>query len=245
MALACRIPLRRLETMAAAETPDTECLAVYQAMLTGAAGLLPSQRDLPRQDDGNDRWIDRLEKRWAAAGEAVAMSERDWQFFRVRPANFPTRRIAAMSQLLLRFRREGLLNGLIGALENATADRSHQGLEEALIIEAGDGRSAARKGEFALLGRERAANIIINVLLPFAAARGGVNSCPDLAKKAVKVYFQYPALATNTLERHMSRQFGIEGKLVNTARRQQGLLHIFKTLCSVGGCPGCPINPAA
>jgi hypothetical protein len=37
--LACRIPLRRLESMVTAETPATESLAAYQAMLMGTAGL--------------------------------------------------------------------------------------------------------------------------------------------------------------------------------------------------------------
>jgi hypothetical protein len=72
-----------------------------------------------------------------------------------------------------------------------------------------------------------------------------VNSRPELAEKAVNLYRRYPALATNTLERHMGRQFGIGVNLINTARRQQGLLHIFKTLCSVGGCRICPMNQAA
>jgi hypothetical protein len=245
MALACRMPLRRLETMVAAETPDTECLAICQAMLTGAAGLLPSQRARRRVDDENNRWIDGLERLWVAAGEAVMMSERDWHFFRIRPGNFPTRRIAAMSRLLLRYREEGLLTGLIGEFHKLPVDGGCRGLEEALIIEAGDCHSTVSKGESALLGRERAADIVINVLLPFAVAWGRVNSRPELAEKAVNLYRRYPALATNTLERHMGRQFGIDVNLVNTARRQQGLLHIFKTLCSVGGCRICPMNQAA
>jgi hypothetical protein len=245
MALACRMPLRRLETMVAAETLDTECLAIYQAMLTGAAGLLPSQRARQRVDDANGRWIDRLERLWAAAGEAVTMSERDWQFFRVRPGNFPTRRIAAMSRLLLRYREEGLLTGLIGEFHKLPVDGGYRGLEEALIIEAGDGRSTVSKSESARLGRERAADIVINVLLPFAVAWGRVNSHPELAEKAGNLYRCYPALTTNTLERHMSHQLGIDGNMVNTARRQQGLLHIFKTWCSVGGCQSCPMNQAA
>jgi hypothetical protein len=245
MALACRMPLRRLETMVAAEKPDSEYLAICQAMLTGTAGLLPSQRARQLVDDPNDGWIDGLERLWAATGEVVTMSERDWQFFRVRPGNFPARRIAAMSRLLLRYRGEGLLTGLIGEFYKLPVDGGHRRLEEALIIEGEDGRRTVGKGESVRLGRARAADIVINVLLPFAVAWGQVNSCPELAEKAGDLYRHYPALTTNTLERHMCRQFGIDGNMVNTARRQQGLLHIFKTLCSVGGCQSCPMNQAA
>jgi hypothetical protein len=242
MELACRMPLRRLETMVTAEMPDTECLAIYQAMLTGMAGLLPSQRGGHRSEDAVDGRIDGLERLWAANGESVTMTEGDWQFFRVRPVNFPMRRIGAMSRLLVRYREEGLLHGLINKLNTLAVDGSRRGLEEALIIEAGDGRDDTGKSEPAWLGRERAADIVINVLLPFAAARGRVNARPELAEKAEAIYRGYPALITNTLEKHMSRQLGIDGNTVNTARRQQGLLHIFKTFCSVGGCQSCRVN---
>jgi hypothetical protein len=242
--LACRMPLRRLESMVAAEIAPAGCLAIYQAMLMGTAGLLPSQRVWPPVKVKNDRWAEGLERLWSAAGEAVTMSEKDWHFFRVRPGNSPTRRIAAMSWLLLRYREEGLLHGLINKFQKAAIDGNHRGLEKALIIESGDCRSAASKNESAMLGRSRAADIVINVLLPFAVAWGRLNSRPGLAEKAVTIYHQYPPLATNTLERHMSRQLGIDGSLVNTARRQQGLLHIFKTFCAVGGCQNCPVHKA-
>ena len=245
MALACRMPLRRLESTATRQMPDTECLAIWQAMLMGTAGLLPSQRAVRPKDGENDRRIDGPERLWSAAGETVAMSVRDWHFFRVRPGNFPARRIAAMCRLLLRYREKGLLNGLIDEFHNLPADGGYRGLEEALIIEAGDSCPAVNESESARLGRDRAADIVINVLLPFAAAWGRLNARPELAEKAANLYRRYPALATNTLERHMSRQLGINGCLVNTARRQQGLLHIFKTWCSVGGCQSCPVNQAS
>jgi hypothetical protein len=250
--LAGRMPLRRLETMVTAPATAAECLARYQAMLTGMAGLLPSQRARRRGDDVIDPWVERLERIWTAAGERVTMSETDWRFFRVRPGNFPARRIAAMGRLLLRYREEGLLTGLMARLDEAAVNGSHRALEGALIIEAGEyregypeGGGSFHKSSPALLGRERAADIVINVLLPFAVAWGRVNSRPQLAEKAADLYRRYPALATNTLGRHMSLQFGIDGNLVNTARRQQGLLHIFKSFCSEGGCHRCPVNKAA
>ena len=42
--LARRMPLSRLIAAASAEIPDDECLARYQALLLGMAGLLPSPR---------------------------------------------------------------------------------------------------------------------------------------------------------------------------------------------------------
>ena len=240
MALAGRIPLRRLETMATRATPDEECGAMYQAVLTGTAGLLPSQRDRRRPDGDDDTWTARLEKLWAATGGVAVMSASDWEFFRVRPVNFPARRIAAMSRLLLRYRDGGLLAGLLGEVDKLPADASHDELEKALIIGAGDGYRPAGKNGPSLLGRERAADIVINVLLPFTMAWSRINTRPELAEKAAGLYRRYPALKENTIARHMRRQLGIAGPAIHTARRQQGLLHIFQTFCTTGGCPDCP-----
>jgi hypothetical protein len=245
--LAGRMPLRRLEAGARPLMPDTECLAWYQAMLTGAAGLLPSRYAPSRGDGAGNPWTDRLQKIWAASGEPDMMSVKDWHFFRVRPGNFPARRLAAMSRLLVRYREEGLLSGLLGRLDILPEGANHRELEDALTIEAERDRGypeGSGRGDPALLGRARAAAIIINVILPFVAAWGRVNCRPGLAEKALNLYHRYPALATNTIERHMSRQLGLNGHLVNSARRQQGLLHLFQARCSLGGCPDCPVNGA-
>jgi len=94
----------------------------------------------------------------------------------------------------------------------------------------------------ALLGSERAAVIAVNVLLPFTHARGSLSSQPELARKAVDLYKHYPKLAENAVQRHMRNQLGIGRYLVNSARRQQGLLHIYKTRCSQGKCHRCPMD---
>jgi hypothetical protein len=43
------------------------------------------------------------------------------------------------------------------------------------------------------------------------------------------------------VERHVRTQLRINHYLVNSAQRQQGVLHIYKTLCAEGKCHQCPI----
>jgi len=242
--LAGRMPLRRLEAAASERITDDECLVRYQARLVGMAGLLPSQRTRPHRAYGRaDGWFDRLEKVWAACRETATMTEDDWHFFKVRPGNLPTRRIAAMCHLLLRYRGEGVLAGLIDRLGEAAIETGYREMERALLVTADAHRG--RHLDFGLpvlLGRGRAADIVVNVLLPFAAAWGRANARPELAGKASEIYRHYPVLAENTLERHMVNQLGIGRYLVNSAQRQQGLLHIYKTLCSQGRCQDCPLG---
>jgi hypothetical protein len=248
--LACQMPLHRLQAAASDGMPDVECLSRLQSRLMGMAGLLPSQQaGWPPAYRTADEWVSQLEKAWADCGETAAMSASDWRFFKVRPGNYPSRRIVAMSYLLLRYRGEGLLNGLINRINEAAVDDGYRCLEQSLLISA-DGYWAkyldfglpAGGAVPALLGRERAAGIVVNVLLPFAAARGQAEAHPELTEKTSGMYRHYPVLAENSLEKHMRKQMGIGRYLVNTARRQQGLIHIYKTLCSQGKCGDCLIG---
>ncbi len=248
--LAERMPLHKLEAATSGEIPDAECLVLCQARLVGMAGLLPSQHTgTYHAAHYADNWVAGLERVWAGCRETVTMSEDEWQFFKVRPGNLPTRRIAAMCYLLLRYRREGLLNGLLGRLDEAAVEAGFREIERALLVTAGSHRGVGAdsgllggSGFPALLGGGRAADIVVNVILPFTVVWGLANARPELAGKALEIYRHYPRLTENALERHMVNQLGIGRYMVSTARRQQGLLHIYKTLCSQGRCCECPLS---
>ena len=224
--LAERMPLRKLEAEVAGEMPDTECLAQYQALLLGTAGLTESPH-------AGEYRVNSPERTDADCRERNPMSAEDWRFFKVRPVNSPVRRIIAMCRLLVRYRKEGILAGLMTVIEGTGVDNDWRDIEKALVV---DGDCCP-----ALLGSERAAVIAVNVLLPFTVARGRAESRPEPAAKAAEIYRHYPPLGENTLQKHMARQLGINRYTVNSARRQQGLLHIYKTRCSQGGCDDCPM----
>ncbi len=242
--LARRMPLTQLETTALQEAPESEYLAQCQARLLGTAGLLPSQRKRQLQEI-KTIWEARLENIWKDCGGAAQMSVNDWHFFKVRPGNYPVRRIAAMSHLLLRFRKSGLLSGLEAIFKELTVNEAVRRLENALVVEPESYRGhhldfgvPVRVAAPALLGKERAADIIVNVVLPFIFAGGLI----DYNKKAMEIYRHYHTPSENTLVRHMRQQLELGKTLVNTVRRQQGLIHIYKTLCSQGKCNQCPMN---
>jgi len=246
--LAGLLPLSKLGKLMDGYSPDEDSLSHLQALLLGTAGLLPSQRPakMPVVRPVNS-WIKRLEIIWGSFGETPKMFMDDWRFFKVRPGNHPTRRLAAMGCLLFRYREIGILNGLLDVIHQKDEGPDNRVLEEALCVAdvyADNNTGYSQKGNRnipALLGRGRAADIIVNTFLPLAAARGELESHPEQTRRAVEIYRQYPRLAPNNLERHMSNQFGIDRGRVTSARQQQGLIHIYRTFCIRGKCPGCPL----
>lgn len=142
-----------------------------------------------------------------------------------------------------------MLEEMVNIIKETPLNKGHRSLERALIVVADsywvshfDFGSDCRIENPSLLGRSRAADIVVNVLLPFASAWGKLNSQLELVSKAFALYHNYPKLSVNTIEKHMIRQIKLGGDLVNSAQRQQGLIHIYHTLCIQGKCDCCPLG---
>jgi len=238
--LARRLPFRTLKSAARDARSDGEALLRLQALLIGTAGLLPSQRSLSGCDGG---YVTDLETRWASLLPRQVMSVTDWNLCRLRPGNFPTRRLAAMSYLVLRYREKGLADEAQAKIADSPVEPAHRELKKMFTVNT----AGYWVGHFdfgtpvnsspTLLGAERAAEIVVNAALPFVDAAAQTS----VAAKAREIYRHHPRLAANALERHMAGQLNLERGAVNSACRQQGLLHIYKTRCAQGECGDCPL----
>ncbi|HEX74509.1 MAG TPA: DUF2851 family protein [Dehalococcoidia bacterium] len=248
--LARRLPLQILESVTQGEISDEECLARQQALLLGTAGLLPSQRSHWHQKGELDgEWIDKLARLWASSYHTGAMSYNDWHLFKVRPSNFPVRRLVAMSYIIVRYRQQGIFDGVVNTVKEAALSQNPYILEKGLVVTASgywsshfDFSSGSRIKSPTLLGSSRAADIAVNVLLPFMVAWSRLTCRPEIERKVFDLYHRYPKLVVNSIVRHMTGQLGLSSSLVNSAQRQQGLIHIYNTLCTQGRCNCCPLT---
>jgi len=240
--LARRVPLSFIE-----KTELRESLVLKQAWLLGMAALLPFQRlhkKFPKEGE-----FQRLELTWQAIGKAVkTMNEGDWHLSHVYPNNFPVRRIVAQSYLLQRYCREGLLMGMLRLVRDAPLVAGYRTMEDGLIVfgddywrEHFDFDSGAKTRGSALLGHSKIAEIMINVMLPFAFSWGEIVGELRLKEKVIELYKHYPKIAENGITRHMTRQICLEGVSGFTACHQQGLIHIFRSYCREGKCSQCPL----
>ncbi len=240
--LADKLALNTLEKI------KRESSVVNQARILGIAGLLPSQRSGLRHWSDECPEVEELERTWRSICVTGTMTEADWCFYRVRPDNFPTRRIIALSHLLCRYRRSGLLYGMLELVRKASEDSGHRWIEHGLTI-TGHGYwmdhydfGIPSSGSPALLGQGRAGEIAVNIVLPFMCAWAEVNAEPGLREKATDIYFRYPKLGDNHIIRYMKQQLSINPDCKLSACQQQGMIHIFKTHCRYRNCSRCPVN---
>ncbi|UCD09091.1 MAG: DUF2851 family protein [Dehalococcoidales bacterium] len=234
MELARRIPLGFLEMKKENKITDETYFVDLQCLLFGTAGFLTGENIERLCSAGLDR---ELVAQMMVSVQYMdmndVMSPRSWRLFRIRPCNSPFRRLAAMSYLLLKYRRKGLLESMLDLIDSVSDSAKPRELEKELVVSA---------GRTSYLGKNRAAEIIVNVLLPFTFAYGEYNNEPELSEKALALYTNYPGLEMNSLLRHMIRQLGFEKSAVKTAIRQQGMIHIYKNLCTQGRCHDCELS---
>jgi hypothetical protein len=241
--LAVQAPLNILKEMLESEDSKEKCLLQLQALLLGQAGLLPSQRSLKSD---RESYCERIEKAWSDFPDSAVLPSLGWELFKVRPGNYPVRRIIALSHLLYRFRRKGWLDSLLDLVRQTPLQRVRVVMESNLIVTANGywashydfGRSNTAISPV-LLGQSRVSEIAVNVLLPFVISWSRIAAQLSLSRKVTGVYHQYPRLEVNSLEQHMLGQLALSPHLVNSARRQQGLIHIYQNFCTQGKCREC------
>ena len=239
-----KLPLSFMETTVQGKKEES-AIAHLEALLLGTAGFLPSQGADTHIPEYDDIWLQTLESDWHFSGRKPCLSLQDWQLFRVRPINFPARRLAGMASLLERNQKAGLLGSLMDLVEKASINESGQQIETELLVPTegywadhfAPGKMCSRLDQF-LIGRSRAKEIVVNVLLPFI----GAYNQSEIGEKAFTLYSQTRASEENTIERHMRIQLGLRKSQVKTARQQQGLLHIYRNFCTQGRCGECPLK---
>jgi len=282
-----------------------------EAILLGAAGLLPTQR-LPRakliataafdpeldpEDWVASRYVDELERRWALLERFLKaglptfkpMSISQWNFARIRPVNHPSRRLAGLARfavLLSPASEHTLIEKVSSHLLTLSPAESCKALAALFTVElAGED---SESGQFwssrydltldrlplrdektappALIGADRAADIVVNVALPFLRAYGQDQRDKKLAEKALLAYRAHPRLGSNELVENVAKQvfrYWLEGpgelpesyqanskgpkrsalnRLVNGAMRQQGLIQLHHRFCLEQAWGSCPLS---
>jgi hypothetical protein len=250
-----------------------------EAMLFGAAGFfssLPAPEKIP--DAEIAAFVEPRRQLWESLQHALQirpLRREAWQFFRLRPPNFPTRRLAGFSALLLKFYRDGLLEHLAGIFLASSkvqikkrtkavvaellnyfvcpADdfwRTHYDFFPAAWAKTGNGGEAeearlvtAKTNYGDLIGRARALDILVNIILPALWHYGRQAGDAHLQNLVQEVYGSFPRLQENQITRAMrqqlSRQFSVSRPVAASALTQQGLIHLQKLYCRPLRCEEC------
>ena len=233
--LAEAVPWQTLRRLLAAERLQGRVMAAEAALL-GTAGFLTGEGT-------SDPYLGALQERWRAQPVGHDSPFLPWELTG-RPQNHPARRLAGAARLGVRYVDGGLLAGLLAVVRAGPS-----ALAGALQVP-GDGywrdhydlTSGPARLPAGLIGPGRAGDLAVNIVLPFALAWAETRGDTALAEASVATYRRHPRTSSYGLLRSLSAALGT--RVTAGARRQQGMLHLFRRYCRQGGCAGggrCPL----
>lgn len=202
-----------------------------EALLFGQAGLL----DVPAGDD----YYQLLQREYRLLSQKYALASRklkraQWRFLRLRPANFPTVRLAQFAALVIQQRK------VFSKLFEVT---DFDQLRKLFLI----GQSGYWQNHYqfnrktrqkvADLGDASVDNILINSVAPLLAAYGKYVDSDPVVDRAVKLLHQVPA-EVNAIVKNWSDL----GYIARTAVDSQGLIELYNNFCQRRNCLNCAIG---
>ncbi len=204
-------------------------VSVLQALLLGAAGLLPSQHPQVRNPN-HLKTLSSLDNIWQNLGTNRSMEYTDWHFSRMHPKNFPTSRLMAAACLIDRHMDDNLAHSVINGIREVVPQKAAASIESQFIVRD-------------LIGQARAREIAVNIVLPFSLAWSYQNSQSDLTKHILELCRAYPKSGDNQITRYLGKLFWEERKSAAGLRtqQQQGMIHLYKSFCQDQRCYSCPL----
>lgn len=220
-----------------------------EALHFGIAGLLPEPRALLEAERATADYVMELHERFAAWQRRLRLSTMEpsrWQFFRLRPANFPTLRIAQAVRLLTPgglLHYEDPIGHLCAAIE---ADKPLEKLEQ-LLRSSEPGPfwtthlrlTKSTKPRSPAIGRRRVHVMILNAIVPALLLHADQTGNPALETRLWVLLRALPPENDAVV-----RQFRRLGAAPHDALTTQGMHQLFRTGCKQGTCLSCPIGKA-
>ncbi|RIV26958.1 DUF2851 family protein [Fibrisoma montanum] len=221
------VPLKALQK-------HRDTLLQAEAMLFGTAGLLANVEE----PDAYTQSLQR-EYRFLAAKYGLAdkqMQAHEWKWGRLRPANFPTLRVAQFARIVTYhaslfslFVGTDNVAGLLRSLQLAPADywQTHYRFGKATDKAA------------AVPGQTSAENIIINTVVPLLAAYAHHRGQSAYVDRAIALLEQLPAE-----QNHLMDEWDALGLGIRTAFDSQAAIELYNEFCTVKKCLSCQIGAA-
>lgn len=248
--LAKCVPLTFFKELVKPSTPFH--VQQLDAVLFNVAGLLPSLRDIAEPEAR--RHAQQLKRDWKDLRpmyHGPMLSIADWQYFRLRPENFPTTRLAGAARLIPQMLQGGFFKSIMDDVRQtgSTPAKTHRALEERFIIDA-DGfwndhySFHDRSGSMVktLIGVQRARDIILNVVIPLCLLYARLFKNREIREQTLALYDASPPSTSNTVTRTIEAQL-LKGKLpLSSAKMQQGALQLYKFFCVEERCAECAIG---
>jgi hypothetical protein len=204
-----------------------------EALLFGQAGMLVENDETATDDYIRDRRQEHEFLRHKYGLGAAALAAHEWNYLRLRPANFPAVRLGQLVGLL--HRRPALFDALLTAQSVAALTEFFAGAPAPDYWRTHF--RPGRPGKVPSLGKSSVDLLISNVVVPLRVAYARHAGEPALVESSISLLTELPAEHNQYTD--LYQDLGFEHR---TAADSQGLLALHKGYCAPRRCLHCAIG---
>jgi len=206
-------------------------LLQVEALLFGQAGMLETKT--------KDEYISLLFREYHLLEQKYSLSNfkmnpSQWRFLRLRPANFPTIRLAQFAALL--YASKNIFSQLI-SIESYTSIQRIFVQQQSGYWKTHYRFGKKAKGEVPELGEVSIQNIVINTVTPLLVAYGKYKDEQLYIDRAVELLQQLPAE-----QNKITKEWNALGLKVKNAFDSQAVIELYNNFCQKRQCLNCSIG---
>jgi hypothetical protein len=221
-----------------------------ESILFHISGLFPEVTEIA--DERTSEYVRSCIDIWNNAKmnfDSGIMNKNEWNFFKLRPQNFPTLRIAAGARILKKLVTADLFNNLTTVFEQfSDTNKIINKLRNTIIIKS-DGYwanyytfnkpSKSKLNYF--IGVGRADEIVVNIVLPLFSVYFEMMNQAEISKKVLNVFLNYYQKESNHLVDQVNENLGFKNEKFRSVY-YQGMIELFRNYCIKDRCLQCEIG---
>jgi hypothetical protein len=222
----------------------------YEAAFLFISGLAHDANSAT--EEVSKKYLEKMSFHWNSIRpfyDGKFFDETQWHFFRMRPQNFPTIRLAGGARLVQELLHKNMISIIAKKIDEIYNLPLLINLLRSFFVVRSDGfwknhyvLDQRANGEIKyFIGAARADEIVVNVALPFLAVYFDVFGNQSLSKKIVKLYSVYQQRSENQIISDMSQSLNMNEHVQETIY-EQGMIELFRNYCSRNRCLECEIG---
>jgi len=223
---------------------------IIECALFNVSGIISF--DQPNSDEKSTEYLRALIEKWSEIKDqydGAYFKMEKWNFFKLRPQNFPTVRIAGGSMIIRRLIKDELLRNIITLFtENHKQKKIISMLRNMIIVNAGGYwrnhyvfDKPAKEVINYFIGLSRADEIIINVILPAFAVYFEIFDDKAAARSVKNLYLNSHQKSNNRIVDQVIDSLHITN-LESKSVHMQGMIELFRHYCVKERCMECEIG---
>lgn len=223
-----------------------------ESIFFNVSGLMPDVYNLP--DEETSEYTKELAVIWNEIKngyDSQVFHPAQWHFYKLRPQNFPTIRIAGGVKILNKMIKHNLMSSIVNKVQRSTdIKRLADELRSQFIIK-GEGfwynhyvfDNPAKVSINYFVGYSRANDIIVNIIIPLLLIYFEIFNKNEEAKKIQLLYVNFYQDNENKLVAEVSETLNLNDAWKRSVLHQ-GMINLFRNYCSKSRCLECKIGEA-